>query len=168
MSARPGRDYAPDLICLSHLRWNFVYQRPQHLMTRAARSYRVLFFEEPIFEPAARPRLDLVEAERAITIATPVLPEGLTDALSVSVQRSLLDRQLASKPAGTTIVWHYTPMVLSFTNQISPDRLVYDCMDELSAFKDAPTQLIEMERKLFQRADLVFTGGQSLYEAKRN
>src|SRR5207248_361003 len=113
---------------------------------------RVLFFEEPIFEPAARPRLDLVEAERLITIATPVLPEGLTEELSVSAQRALLDRQLASKPAGTTIVWHYTPMALSFTNHISPDLLVYDCMDELSAFKDAPPELIDMERKLFERA----------------
>ena len=159
---------APLLICLSHLRWNFVYQRPQHLMSRAARSYRVLFFEEPKFDSGVRPRLDLVKNEQSVTVATPVLPEGLSDAFSTSAQRRLLDEYLASESLEDAIVWHYTPMALSFTDHLRPALVIYDCMDELSAFKDAPSQLIELERRLFRRADIVFTGGQSLYEAKRN
>ena len=41
------------LICLSHLRWNFVFQRPQHLMTRCSKANRVFFWEEPIFDSDA-------------------------------------------------------------------------------------------------------------------
>src|ERR1041384_8308221 len=40
----------PDLVCFSHLRWDFVYQRPQHLLSRCAQGRRVFFFEEPVYD----------------------------------------------------------------------------------------------------------------------
>jgi UDP-galactopyranose mutase len=66
------------------------------------------------------------------------------------------------------VFWYYTPMALNFTSHFNPLAAVYDCMDELSAFKDAHPLLPALEKELFRRVDLVFTGGQSLYEAKRN
>ncbi len=155
------------LVCFSHLRWGFVYQRPQHLLTRAARHFRVLFFEEPVYEDSA-PRLDLSEAKGGVTVAVPVLPHGMGEDEAEAAQRELLDDLLARQPAERTIFWYYTPMALGFSGHLEPDLCVYDCMDELSAFRFAPPRLTERERGLFSRADLVFTGGRSLYEAKRD
>ena len=161
----PGQ--RPLLICFSHLRWKFVYQRPQHLMTRAARSYELLFFEEPAFEKGARPWLALSAGGNGVTVATPILPDGLPPLMAAGAQRTLLDQLLAQESGRGLVVWHYTPMALAFNDHLRPDLRVFDCMDELSAFKGAPPQLMELERRLFEQADLVFTGGQSLFEAKR-
>ena len=65
------------------------------------------------------------------------------------------------------MLWYYSPMALSYSNHLYPELTIYDCMDELSAFKFAPPELKEMETHLLSRADLVFTGGYSLYEAKK-
>jgi glycosyltransferase involved in cell wall biosynthesis len=156
------------LICFSHLRWNFVYQRPQHLMTRAARSQQLIFFEEPRFERGVKPRLELAGSDGGVRVATPVLPEKLSPEMSIAAQRAMLDKLLAGAGGRSLTFWHYTPMALAFNDHLRPDLRIYDCMDELSAFKGAPQQLVEFEQRLFERADLVFTGGQSLYEAKRH
>jgi glycosyltransferase involved in cell wall biosynthesis len=155
------------LLCLSHLRWDFVFQRPQHLLTRAARDHEVIFYEEPIYRPGATPRLDLHETPEGVTVAVPLLPEGLKDAAALAAQRRLLDGLLAPEAGRPMIAWFYTPMALEFAGHLRPDVTVYDCMDELSAFRGAPPRMLEMERALLARADLVFTGGRSLYEAKR-
>jgi hypothetical protein len=48
-SERSERDSSrPTLICFSHLRWDFVFQRPQHLMSRFAAEMPVIYWEEPI------------------------------------------------------------------------------------------------------------------------
>jgi glycosyltransferase involved in cell wall biosynthesis len=154
------------LICFSHLRWNFVYQRPQHLMTRFARLYRVIFWEEPFYEPLPAPRLDLME-QAGITLAVPVLPYDTDEATAESAQAELLDQLLAGSSRGRLIFWYYTPMALGFSGQHARDLCVFDCMDELSAFRFAPPRLKAREAELLGRADLVFTGGASLYEAKR-
>jgi glycosyltransferase involved in cell wall biosynthesis len=69
---------------------------------------------------------------------------------------------------GETLAWFYTPMMLRWADRLEPNVIVYDCMDELSMFRGAPPELLEREKELLERADLVFTGGQSLYEAKRD
>lgn len=155
------------LLCLSHLRWNFVFQRPQHLLTRAARTQLVIYFEEPVYEQVSRPFLRTAEPAPNIRVLTPVLPEGTSHAQAIDLQRSLLDNTLASINYDRLVLWYYTPMALPFTDHIDYDVCVYDCMDELSAFRNAPRELVQMERLLMQRADVVFTGGQSIYEAKR-
>lgn len=155
------------LLCLSHLRWNFVFQRPQHLLTRAAKTHLVLYFEEPVYEAVARPFVRATEPAENIRVLTPVLPEGCSAAETVNLQRSLLDNALASTSYDRLVLWYYTPMALPFSDHIDCDVCVYDCMDELSAFKNAPRELLQMERLLMERADVVFTGGQSIYEAKR-
>jgi UDP-galactopyranose mutase len=158
----------PLLLCFSHLRWDFVFQRPQHLLTRAARDHEVIFFEEPLYRAGATPRLDLHETPEGVTVAVPLLPEGLKGAAAAAAQRALLDGLLAPEAGRPMIAWFYTPMALEFATHLRPDVTVYDCMDELSAFRGAPPRMLEMERALLARADLVFTGGRSLYEAKRN
>jgi glycosyltransferase involved in cell wall biosynthesis len=153
------------LVCFSHLPWDLVFQRPQHLLIRAAREYDVIYVEEPRRLPVAAPALG-DRREGGVTIVTPELPEGSADVDEIT--RSLLQRRLAQRAARTeTIAWFYTPMALGYAGWMEADICVYDCMDELSGFKDPPPGLIEREAELFERADLVFTGGISLYEAKR-
>jgi glycosyltransferase involved in cell wall biosynthesis len=152
-------------ICFSHLRWHSVFQRPQHLLTRAARGYDVVFFEEPIFEHGEA-RLALETTPEGVVVATPVLPHGV-DALSAdAAQRALLDAFVASRGGDVAVAWFYTPVALGFAGHLRPQALVYDCMDELAAFRFASPRLVLLERHLLKRADLVFTGGRSLHESK--
>ena len=157
----------PDLLCLSHLRWNFVFQRPQHLLSRFARERRVFFFEEPIYGPGL-PRLEVTQSKEGVWVAVPHLPEGMDEQQVLATQRMLLDELLAGHAVTRFVSWYYTPMALPFSRHLSPLATVYDCMDELSAFRGAPPGLLRNEAELLQLADLVFTGGQSLYEAKKD
>ena len=151
-----------DLVCFSHLRWDFVYQRPQHLLSRAARTRRVVYIEESIPD-ATRPYLETRRDASGVLIITPHLPP---DAGAMHV-RTLLDFFLSTNDIRDFVAWYYTPMALDFSSHLRPAATVYDCMDELSAFAGAPAGIREKERELLARADLVLTGGRSLYEAKR-
>ena len=154
-----------DLVCLSHLRWDFVYQRPQHLLSRCARERRVFFVEEPTFGAGAA-HLDVSARKHGLRVLVPRLPEGLADEAVERLQQALLDDFFRENTVCNYVLWYYTPMALGFTRHLTPLATVYDCMDELSAFRFAPPVLREREAELFRRADVVFTGGRSLYEAK--
>jgi glycosyltransferase involved in cell wall biosynthesis len=158
----------PLLVCFSHLRWDFVWQRPQHLLSRAAKHYRVLMIEEPIFKAGITPHMDLSTRPQGVTVAVPMLPEGLDPADVILEQRALVERLIGRTSATPRIFWYYTPMAMAFTSRLDADLTVYDNMDELSLFRGASRELLDLEDALFARADLVFTGGMSLYEAKRN
>ncbi|MBC8050165.1 MAG: glycosyltransferase [Chitinophagales bacterium] len=155
------------LICFSQLRWNFVFQRPQHLMLKAAQTYRVVFWEEAIYSAVEAPRLDLQHQAEMVTVAAPVLPLGMSGQQAMDAQRSLLDGLLIQMNPQSLIAWYATPMMLAFSDHLKPDLTIYDNMDELSAFLHAPRELIELENELFERADAVFTGGMSIFEAKQ-
>jgi len=157
----------PDVICLSHLRWNFVYQRPQHLMTRCAAERRVFFVEEPEYAPGVRPHLRIERSGR-VTVATPQCATGTTPREALIIQRELLNQLMARESINRYVLWYYTPMALAFTDHLSPVSIVYDCMDELSAFKGASPALKQYDVELVRRATLVLTGGHSLYEARRH
>ncbi|WP_233503497.1 UDP-galactopyranose mutase [Sphingomonas psychrotolerans] len=154
------------LLCFSHLRWNFVLQRPQHLMARFARDWRVLFWEEPDYG-AAEPRLDVTMCEKTgVIVLVPQLPAGLSPAEEMAALKALVDQAIDENPAGPVLRWYYTPMMLPFSEHVAAACVVYDCMDELANFKGAPPELLPLEQRLIEQADLVFTGGYSLYEAK--
>jgi UDP-galactopyranose mutase len=165
---------APDpdrttLICFSHLRWNFVFQRPQHLMSRFAREMDVIFWEEPCdIGPKETAYLRVREAEDApgIRIVVPHLPEGMPDEAREAALMRLLDAHVTTV-RGPLIAWYYTPMMLPFSRALDADLTVYDAMDELSKFRFAPPHLLDLEAELLKKADIVFTGGSSLYEAKK-
>jgi glycosyltransferase involved in cell wall biosynthesis len=154
-----------DVVCFSHLRWDFVYQRPQHLLSRCARSHRTVFVEEPVFE-RGRSRLEITASKEGVEIWTPHLDDSARER-AVEVQREMLAVAFALERVEQPLLWYYTPMALEFTRALPGGACVYDCMDELSAFKGAPAGLLEAEKELLQKADIVFTGGRSLYEAKR-
>lgn len=157
-----------DLVCFSHLRWDFVYQRPQHLLSRCANQRRVFFIEEPIFGNSSM-RLEVRESDDGVYVVIPQLPEGLRSDIAITaVMKEMIYRLFLDQAIDDYVFWYYTPMALRFSSHFTPVATVYDCMDELSAFKNAPELLPALEKELFQRADLVFTGGQSLYEAKRD
>ena len=156
----------PDLVCFSHLRWDFVYQRPQHLLTRCARDRRVFFIEEPIYGNGSM-RLDVRETQTGLHVVVPQLPDGLRSEVAINAVMKEMTRQLfADHDIEDYVFWYYTPMALKFTDHFNPIASIYDCMDELSAFKGADSELPAFEKQLFRCVDLVFTGGQSLYEVK--
>lgn len=163
-----ARARKPDLIVFSHLRWDFVYQRPQHLLKRSAHDRRVFFIEEPVFDKGSM-CLHVSERETNLKVVVPHLPEGLqSEVAKTAVLHDMVQRLIVENNIHQFVAWYYTPMALDFTRHLHPLAVVYDCMDELSAFKGASPYLTMRERELFQIADLVFTGGQTLYEAKRN
>ncbi|ACO47790.2 glycosyltransferase family 1 protein [Deinococcus deserti] len=155
----------PALIVLSHLRWNFVYQRPQHLMTRAAKDRRVYYVEEPMFGDFAN-HFELERTECGVTVCTPYLQVGLAPAEAQSITAKLLADLVAEEHLTEYDLWVYSPMELPVAARLSPRVTVYDCMDELANFKGASPELRRREAALFQQADVVFTGGHRLYEAK--
>lgn len=170
----PGR---LDLICLSHLRWDFVFQRPQHLMSRFAAERRVFFIEEPV-PCEGSDRLEVGTTPEGVIRAVPRLargdggrernggPDGGGD--PEARQRRLLDGLLREHDLRDFVLWYYTPMALGYSRHLRPRAVVYDAMDELSLFALAPPELAERERELLRRADVVFAGGPGLFEAKRD
>jgi UDP-galactopyranose mutase len=157
---------AADLVCLSHLRWNFVYQRPNHLMARAARDRRVFFVEEPEYR-GTNAHVEATALD-GLMIVRPVLPHDVTAAEADSLLRVEIDRFMTSEGIADPWLWYYTPMALRWTADIRASAVIYDCMDELSAFKNADPQLSVLEQQLISRADVVYTGGRSLFDAKRS
>ena len=156
------------LMVFSHLRWGFVYQRPQHLLSRLSQHYRVLFVEEPIREPGAA-RLDCISHGPNLEVLvphTPVEAAGFHDD-QLPVLRPLLGRFLEARGIDKALLWFYTPMALPLRALVTPTATMYDCMDELTAFRNAPGQLRQRESALLEVADLVLTGGPALYEVKR-
>lgn len=156
-----------DLICFSHLRWNFIYQRPQHLLSRFANYTRVFFVEEPVFHDAPD-KLHINETFKNVYVVVPHLQHGYNEEKIIEGQKKMMNNLISVMEIGRYFSWYYTPMALPFTHHLKPALLIYDCMDELSAFKFAPSILKEREKILLEKADIVFTGGYSIYEAKKN
>ena len=153
----------PLLVCHSHLRWDWVYQRPQHVLTRFARDWRVIVEEEPVFDDRA-PGLDLLQVAPNVTVIRPHRRPDADYDIAVLVE----DYIHAVRGGRPLVRWFYSAMFASYGDRLGPDQVVvYDCMDELSNFAGAPRGLVEAEDRLLARADVVFTGGRSLYEAKR-
>jgi glycosyltransferase involved in cell wall biosynthesis len=157
-----------DILCFSHLRWGFVFQRPNHLMARFAARQRTFFVEEPILDGAIHaPHMTVSRTEAGVYVCAPRIPATLDGPARTEAMRALLDELVDEKDIAPSVLWFYTPMALPYADHLGADVIVYDCMDELTAFKGAPAALAPLEAALFARADLVFTGGQSLYESKR-
>lgn len=156
------------LVCFSHLRWDFVFQRPQHLLTRCAQHSKVYYIEEPIFDAEEQAYVSFSKRLDNLWVCVPHLPFGINKKRTNAYLANFLDKLLKNRDLDEFIFWYYTPMALSFSDKYRSKLTVYDCMDELSAFKFAPAELKIMEKKLLAKADIVFTGGHSLYEAKKN
>jgi UDP-galactopyranose mutase len=146
----------------------FVFQRPQHLMSRFAQHSRVYFVEEPVFEGTRARCKSMICEQTGVNVVTPVLPPGTSHESASGMLRTLIRDLVREEQIAKFAAWYYTPMALQFSADLEPELTVYDCMDELSAFASAPVGMLDNERKLFERSDLIFTGGLSLFEAKRS
>ncbi|MCL1089021.1 NAD(P)-binding protein [Shewanella profunda] len=159
--------YMPTIIVFCHLRWDFVYQRPQQLLCQLAQHFEIIVVEEPFYHEG-KSFLKTYTPAPNITVYqphTPIHATGFHDD-----QLAELEPLIAAlvRDGDNPIVWFYTPMALPLLKQLHAQMIVYDCMDELSAFQNAPKQLLQREKALLNIADIVFTGGPSLYQAKRN
>ncbi len=169
---------APDLVVLSHLRWTWVWQRPQHVVSRLAAQRRAagartFFVEEPSPCDVEEPRLRHEERD-GITRVWLDIPRKVGERIPsyddprAVAMPELLVRYLADEGASPSPdVWLYTPMALDIALAIEPGRLVYDVMDDLASFKDAPEGLVLRQRRLLALADVVLTGGPSLHRSIR-
>jgi len=156
------------IVVFSHLRWDFVLQRPQHLLSRLSVSHPVIFIEEPVEDPGGQ-SWECTRPEPGVLVCRPHTrgaEPGFSDA-QIEVLAPMVAELVAREARGETVAWLYTPMALPLAQSLAPAAIVYDCMDELSLFLGAPPALLEREAQLLTVADAVFTGGPSLFEAKR-
>jgi glycosyltransferase involved in cell wall biosynthesis len=173
-SALLGKDDSFGIIVFSHLRWNFVWQRPQQFLSRFAANHPVLFVEEPDFrlEDGANPILIIENAGENVTSVTVALPANLRGKPEVAqIMRHYTQEAIAQVNEGgefdNPLLWYYSPMEAAWSLGYFEGRgVVYDCMDELSQFRGAPPELIENEKRLIDAADVVFTGGYELWTKK--
>lgn len=167
MPPSPSARTAP-LLCFSHLRWDFVTQRPQHLMRRFAQDRRLFFWEEPLPSDRGEAYLEYqpYPADNVVALR-PRLPGGLDRDAEEKALKALLDKFVSDALPTAPVAWFYTPMMFGWARHLQTAAVVYDCMDELSAFAFADPLLVQREAALLETADVVFTGGRSLYEAKR-
>jgi ribonuclease BN (tRNA processing enzyme) len=174
-SATPAENTAeytlPDLVCFAHLHWDFVWQRPQHLLSRFAQQGRVFYVEDAFYhnDNLVEPHIEIKERQNGVKVVVVHLPARLRedDTASDQAQFEILSQFFSEQRITKYVFWYYTPMALGKSRHFKPLLTVYDCMDELANFKFAHPELKKREQELFQKADLVFTGGHTLYEAKR-
>lgn len=163
-------DRSQEVLVFSHLRWDFVYQRPQHLLSRLAARRRVIFFEEPLPSATQHAFLERTTPQSNVVVYRPRTPTaqiGFNEEQFPHLE-ALLKQVIEQEKLTDYLAWFYTPMALPLARNLQPRALIYDCMDELSAFHMAPPQLAQREAELLKRADLVFTGGPSLYHARKD
>ena len=171
-AVKPSLFYSlPDLVCFAHLHWDFVWQRPQHLLSRFARYGRVFYVEDAFYhnDDLVEPHVEIKERTEGVKVVVVHLPQRLRadEAAADQVQFEVLNHYFNKQGIDKYVFWYYTPMALGKSRQFHPALTVYDCMDELANFKFAHPELKNLEQELFRKADLVFTGGHTLYEAKR-
>ena len=173
-SAEKALDYP--ILVHSHLRWDWVWQRPQQFLSRFAKNHSVLFVEEPMpVEGLGQPRAilrDVPSVPNLTVLRTEFPPELMRDRVALDAEQRRLVLATLTGPLGATferpVQWFYDPMAtIAFAGQMNERAIVYDCMDQLSQFRGAPPELIRRERELLSVADVVFAGGPKIHHAKR-
>lgn len=160
----PSGATEPAIVCFSHLRWDFVYHRPHHLLSRFARERHVLFIEPPTTGLMRAPFIETRSGGHNIEVAVPHLPEGLSSTEKSTILQSMVDDVLSESRLDRFIAWYDTPAPLVYTRHLAPEVVVYDCMTSSPVAYNDNSELPLLDQALLKRADLVFTGGQTLYE----
>ena len=156
-----------DIVCFSHIRWDLNYQRPQHLLSRFAKSNQLFFIEEPLYDALEHQTLQVNSKDDNIWIIVPHLLIGSGGKEAIDAQKELLDKFFFEYKLEDYIFWYYTPLALSFSTHYSPLLIIYDCVNNWSA-SIVRDNLKLFEAKLFDDSDIIFTGGNSLFEANKN
>jgi len=172
----PSEQQVPDLVVLSHLRWPWVWQRPQHLIarlaaTRADAGARTFFVEEPLPADVSAPQLQCEEVDGVVRVVL-LVPQrsgtaylGFNDPGGLDYPARLKAALSQARVRPSPDVWLYTPMALPFLQALEPGLVVYDVMDDLASFAGAAEEMRDRQRELLTLADLVFTGGRSLHSS---
>ena len=158
------------IVAFSHLRWRFVWQRPQQFLSRFAEKHPVLFVEIAEFDgaPGEPPRVELTSPQAGVTVLNLHLDAAMEGAEGVTAaMRDAVRQGMAATGIENPLLWFYNPMDAGWVLGWLANRgVLYDCMDELSQFKGADPRLVANEAKLLEAADVVFTGGIELFEKK--
>jgi glycosyltransferase involved in cell wall biosynthesis len=158
-----GERDRPDLICFAPARWDFVYQRPHHIMSRAARDFRVFFIEEPRpLAGRAGPKLEVIRQPNGVRVVIPWLPQDQLAAPAAAL-RGLLANLFAKYRIEHYMLWYQTPAALAFTSHLNPLVVIYDAADGPAEVRQ--TLQSGQDAAIMRRADVVLTGSQSLYDA---
>jgi glycosyltransferase involved in cell wall biosynthesis len=152
-----------DIVAYSHLRWDYVYQRPQQILERIGQSHKVLYIEQPIDHVSLHGVPSIVEVSENITVLQPRIDHGKFLDEYEELTLRFMKRLNIERP----VLWFYGPGFEKLTDRVPHSLVVYDCMDEHSAFKGTNEGIIRNEMNLLKKADVVFTGGKSLFEAKK-
>ncbi|HZH98697.1 MAG TPA: glycosyltransferase [Fimbriimonadaceae bacterium] len=160
-------------VVLSHLRWSFVWQRPQQFLSRFAKDHPILFIEEPEYtlSEGEAPTVSVEPTENNITVARMKFPAGTPrdksfDLKMIQMTEDLIATVNENGEFDKPLLWFYSPMESPWALQLDCRGVVYDCMDELSQFRFAPQALVDNEALLLSKADIVFTGGYELAAKK--
>lgn len=156
-----------NLICFSHLRWDFLLQRPQQLLLRFAEQSNIYYVENPVFDAKEEPYLCFGTRSETLWKMVPHLRPGLTSSQITRCMTQLIDGFLENANLEDWTFWYYTASALSFTKKYNPGLTVYDCMDEVSMFRRCPEDMSILEKKLVEKADLIFTQGDIITTSKK-
>ncbi len=159
-----------DLLVFSHLRWDFVYQRPQHILSRLAQQRRVFYIEEPLHVPGAARHIEMRAVAPNNMVCRLITPDYTAGFFTTAEDytQAVVTMVREAYQIGAYDCWFYTPMAVPVLDELTPRAVIYDCMDDLASFLHAPPELRTREARLLDCADLVLTGGKSLYESKRD
>jgi len=156
-----------NLLCFSHLRWDFLLQRPQHLLLRFASDINVYFVEDPVFDAKEKPFFSFGTRSETLWKVVPHLVSGLSSGQVDRCMTALIDEFLRDAELSQWTFWYYNPLAQSFVKKHKPGLTVYDCMDEVSGLKYGPEEMSILEKKLLEKADLVFLQEYSLSESQK-
>ncbi|AMP99249.1 Glycosyltransferase [Pedobacter cryoconitis] len=161
-------DMAPkNLLCFSHLRWDFLLQRPQQLLLRFAEHTNIYYVENPVFDAKEDPYLSFGTRSETLWKMVPHLRAGLTSSQITKSLGQLMDAFLENAKLEDWTFWYYAASALTFTKKYKPGIIVYDCMDEVSMFRRCPEEMSILEKKLVEKADLIFTQSYTIPASKK-
>lgn len=164
---RPVGLSMPDLVCFSHLRWDFPHQRPHHIMSRCARDRRVFYIEEPIYTTGTSMWLDISQRECGVWVVVPYLSEGITADEAREAQQALLEELFTEFEINNYAFWFYRPAALEIARNMHPIATIYDCIGG-TADRDSAAGAPTLEEELLKHSNLVFAAGESIFKSKRN
>lgn len=158
-----------DLIVFSHFRWNFIFQRPQHILSRQSKHRRVYYFEDPLYGLTEEPKIQVKETSENVLIVTPYLPSRTDPQRTNQILTRLIDELIYDEEILDFSLWYYDPLALGFSRHLLPQNIIFDCMDELFSHNQPNSELLkELETELIYKSDLIFMNGHTLYQSKKH
>ena len=174
-----------NIICISSIDWDFIWQGHQEIMTTLASSgNRVLFIENTGVRamklrdiPRIKNRIrnffkgvyGIREERKNLYVYSPAVLPFPYFKIAKWINRHLILSHLQSwvkiMHFHEVIVWVFlpTPLSLEIIEKISSKLIVYYCIDNFKASSPSAAKIIDSEISLLKKADLVFVTSRELY-----